>query len=76
MFSKGSNLLGASFFDATIDGSNFEDADLSQVNLEMAQLNRANLKVCQKFFLLESHHLVTQVPWYFSIRTDFLLPSF
>jgi len=36
-------LVGASFFDATIDGSNFEDADMSLCNLEMAQLNRANL---------------------------------
>ena len=37
-------MVGASFFDATIDGSNFEGADMSLCNLEMAQLNRANLK--------------------------------
>jgi len=36
--------VGASFFDATVDGSNFEDADMTMVNLEMAQLSRANLK--------------------------------
>lgn len=36
-------MVGASFFDATIDGSDFEDADMSLCNLEMAQLNRANL---------------------------------
>mmetsp|Transcript_10390 Transcript_10390/g.14581 ORF Transcript_10390/g.14581 Transcript_10390/m.14581 type:complete len:246 (+) Transcript_10390:159-896(+) len=41
---KGTNLYGASFFDATLDGSNFEDADLSLANVEMAQFNRANLK--------------------------------
>ncbi|KAG7354226.1 pentatricopeptide repeat protein [Nitzschia inconspicua] len=41
---KGSNLVGASFFDATLDGSNFEDADMSMANVEMAQFNRANLK--------------------------------
>ena len=41
---KGCNLVGASFFDATLDGSNFEDADLSLANVEMAQFNRANLK--------------------------------
>lgn len=38
------NLVGASFFDATIDGSDFTSADMSMANLEMAQLNRANLK--------------------------------
>lgn len=37
-------MVGASFFDATIDGSDFEDADMSLCNLEMAQLARANLK--------------------------------
>jgi uncharacterized protein YjbI with pentapeptide repeats len=41
---KGSNLVGASFFDATLDGSNFEDADLSLANVEMAQFNRCNLR--------------------------------
>jgi hypothetical protein len=40
---KGSNLVGASFFDATMDGSDFSDADLSLCNVEMAQFNRANL---------------------------------
>lgn len=40
---KGSNLVGASFFDATLDGSNFEDADMSLANVEMAQFNRASL---------------------------------
>jgi uncharacterized protein YjbI with pentapeptide repeats len=39
-----SNLVGASFFDATVDGSNFEGADLTLANVEMAQFNRANLK--------------------------------
>jgi uncharacterized protein YjbI with pentapeptide repeats len=36
-------LVGASFFDATLDGSNFENADMSLSNVEMAQFNRANL---------------------------------
>lgn len=40
---KGCNLVGSSFFDATVDGSNFEDADMSLSNVEMAQFNRANL---------------------------------
>jgi uncharacterized protein YjbI with pentapeptide repeats len=40
---KGTNLVGASFFDATLDGSNFEDADMSLSNVEMAQFNRASL---------------------------------
>jgi len=38
-------LVGASFFDATLDGSNFEGADMTLANVEMAQFNRANLKV-------------------------------
>jgi uncharacterized protein YjbI with pentapeptide repeats len=41
---KGTNLVGASFFDATLDGSDFEDADMSLSNVEMAQFKRANLK--------------------------------
>lgn len=41
---KGSNLFGASFFDATVDGSNFDDTDMTQVNLEMAQLSRATMR--------------------------------
>lgn len=41
---KGTNLVGASFFDATLDGSDFEDADMSLANIEMAQFNRANMK--------------------------------
>jgi uncharacterized protein YjbI with pentapeptide repeats len=40
---KGTNLVGSSFFDATLDGSNFEDADMSLSNVEMAQFNRASL---------------------------------
>merc|ERR1712032_716830 len=36
--------MGASFFDATVDGSDFENSDLTNANFEMAQLNRANLK--------------------------------
>lgn len=40
---KGSNLVGASFFDATLDGSNFDNADMTQANVEMAQFNRATL---------------------------------
>lgn len=38
------NLVGASFFDATLDGTNFENADMTLANVEMAQFNRANLK--------------------------------
>ena len=38
-----SALVGASFFDATLDGSNFENVDMSLANVEMAQFNRANL---------------------------------
>lgn len=38
------NLVGASFFDATLDGSDFEGADLTLANVEMAQFNNANLK--------------------------------
>lgn len=41
---RGTNLVGASFFDATLDGSDFEGADMSLCNVEMAQFNRANLK--------------------------------
>lgn len=41
---KGSNLVGSSFFDATVDGSNFEDADMTLSNVEMAQFNRASLR--------------------------------
>jgi uncharacterized protein YjbI with pentapeptide repeats len=41
---KGANLVGASFFDATVDGSNFDDTDMTQVNLEMAQLSRATMR--------------------------------
>jgi uncharacterized protein YjbI with pentapeptide repeats len=41
---RGANLIGASFFDATLDGSNFEGADMSLSNVEMAQFNRANLR--------------------------------
>lgn len=41
---KGCNLVGSSFFDATVDGSDFEGADLSLSNIEMAQFKRANLK--------------------------------
>jgi uncharacterized protein YjbI with pentapeptide repeats len=41
---RNANLVGASFFDATVDGSNFEGADMSLCNVEMAQFNRANLK--------------------------------
>eukprot|EP00621_Florenciella_sp_RCC1693_P015583 CAMPEP_0182534062 /NCGR_PEP_ID=MMETSP1323-20130603/14976_1 /TAXON_ID=236787 /ORGANISM="Florenciella parvula, Strain RCC1693" /LENGTH=237 /DNA_ID=CAMNT_0024744033 /DNA_START=50 /DNA_END=763 /DNA_ORIENTATION=+ len=36
-------LLGASFFDATLDDSTFKDADMRQVNLEMASLVNADL---------------------------------
>lgn len=41
---KGSNLVGSSFFDATLDGSNFDGADLTLSNVEMAQFNRASLR--------------------------------
>jgi len=41
---RGSNLVGSSFFDATVDGSNFEGADMTLANIEMAQFNRANFK--------------------------------
>jgi hypothetical protein len=41
---KGTNLVGASFFDATCDGSDFEDADLTLANVEMAQFKRASFK--------------------------------
>jgi hypothetical protein len=41
---KGSNLVGSSFFDATLDGTNFEDVDMSLSNVEMAQFNRASLR--------------------------------
>jgi uncharacterized protein YjbI with pentapeptide repeats len=41
---KGCDLVGSSFFDATLDGSNFENADMTLSNVEMAQFNRANLR--------------------------------
>lgn len=41
---QGCNLVGASFFDATLDGSNFQDADMTLANVEMAQFNRAILR--------------------------------
>ena len=37
-------LLGASFFDATLDDSTFKGADMRQVNLEMASLVNADLR--------------------------------
>ena len=40
---ENSNLVGSSFFDATLDGSNFKNADMTQTNLEMAQLKSATL---------------------------------
>lgn len=38
------NLVGSSFFDATLDDSDFEGAMMNQINLEMASLNNCNLK--------------------------------
>ena len=41
---KKTKLLGASFFDATLDDSTFVGADMRQVNLEMASLVNADLR--------------------------------
>ena len=41
---KKAKLLGASFFDATLDDSTFVGADMRQVNLEMASLVNADLR--------------------------------
>jgi uncharacterized protein YjbI with pentapeptide repeats len=38
------NLVGASFFDATLDGSNFSNSDMTLANVEMAQFKRATVR--------------------------------
>lgn len=41
---QNSNLFGAGFFDATLDGSDFTGADMTQANVELAQFNRVIFK--------------------------------
>ena len=41
---ENSNLFGAGFFDATLDGSDFTNADMTQANVELAQFKRVIFK--------------------------------
>lgn len=41
---QNSNLFGAGFFDATLDGSDFTGSDMTQANVELAQFNRVIFK--------------------------------